>query len=318
MHRRERIFVDVLSFQPEENTRAMKTEYHQQSLPNAERHLEHWNSIGSIWKAATTILVIRYLFFGRPELVPASIAASSTSQFTGLMEPFVQEVQSFHGVEELSTNDYLTASIHTDGPLSRSPSTSPLPSPRLATEPPNSSLWDARYDIHAEAFSTLASTLTALQPHMEPLTLRCVLMPVMILSLVSRPNSEERSICAIYFAKLEEFMMSTSRDTNDAKNTAYSIPWEKLDAYSKAVETQRGDGTPSMKGSAPEWNWWEMLNHIDLDLSWPVTAANSHLERDSAFWAYKLIAAVANKESFNVWLEETGAVKGIRVGEILA
>lgn len=204
------------------------------------------------------ILVLRYLFFGRHEIVPTS---SSAPQSLDSLMPFEQDKQYFQG-----TPDYLTAGTYTDDTLSRSPSASPIPSPRVSSEPPNSDLWDARYDIHEEAFLTLASTLEELRPHLDPAILRCVLIPVITLALVSRPNSNERSICASYFEKLNDFIRSSSQSRADSEKMDYSIPWDKLDAFSEVASMQGGPGAENMKGSAPEWNWWDMLKHINLDL----------------------------------------------------
>ncbi|KAF2443783.1 hypothetical protein P171DRAFT_432960 [Karstenula rhodostoma CBS 690.94] len=193
-------------------------------------------------------------------------------------------------------------------PLSRSPSTSPMPSPRVYTGPPNSDLWGARYDIHDESFITLTSTLAALQPYLDPVVLRCVLIPVIILGLVSCPNSKERAICTYYFEKLEESIQHSPQSRTDGEKMDYSIPWDKLDAFSEAVKAQGGTGADSMQGSAPGWNWWDMLKQIDLDLWWPVTAGLSHLESSPEFWTFKLMGLVANEESFKVWLQETPPV----------
>lgn len=227
-------------------------------------------------------------------------------------------------VESSEQEDYLTASTPTRHPSSCSPSA--MPSPNLPTEPPISNLWNSRYDIHAKAFSALGDDIKALQPHLEPTSLRCILVPVIILSLVSRPNSKERALCTWYFAKFEEFVASPPSSPAGGEKLHVDIPWEKLDAYSEAVEMEGGTAARagSMKESAPEWNWWDMLKQIDLNLSCkcsliaphiindpgahsltgPVTTGHSHLERGSEFWAFKLIASVANEECFKAWLRE--------------
>ncbi|KAL5377617.1 hypothetical protein DPSP01_009672 [Paraphaeosphaeria sporulosa] len=295
MHRRERILVDVLSIQPEEGTQALRKEHSQDHMPHAGIHLEHWNSVGAIWKAAITILVLRYLFFGRRELLPAPQSSDSPMKFA-------QEEQYLQG-----TNDYLTAGTYFDDPLSRSPSASPIQSPYAPAEPLNFDLWDARYDIHDEAFTTLTSVLATLQPDLDPITLRCVLIPVIILALVSRPDSKERAICVAYFERLDVFVQHSCKSRADSENMNYSIPWDKLDAFSEVAKMQVDPEMESMKGSAPEWNWWDMLKHIDLDLWWPVTAGLSHLESSPEFWTFKLIGGVANEESFKVWMQDTTA-----------
>ena len=46
------------------------------------------------------------------------------------------------------------------------------------------------------------------------------------------------------------------------------IPWEKLDAYSAGVAQDSGtiQDEGQLTVGAPEWNWWDMLNHLKLDL----------------------------------------------------
>ena len=48
----------------------------------------------------------------------------------------------------------------------------------------------------------------------------------------------------------------------------FDIPWNSLDAYSEARGEERADlrfdGDPLFEISAPEWNWWHMLKHLDL------------------------------------------------------
>ncbi|KAF2443782.1 hypothetical protein P171DRAFT_43932 [Karstenula rhodostoma CBS 690.94] len=111
MHIRERTLVDVTSFQPEGNTQAMREEYSRDHLSHSGRHLEHWDSVGSVWKAATAILVLRYLFFGRHELVPTS---SSAPRSGDSLLSFEQEEQYFQGSDE-----YLAAETYTYDPISR-------------------------------------------------------------------------------------------------------------------------------------------------------------------------------------------------------
>ncbi|KAJ4289820.1 hypothetical protein N0V90_011151 [Kalmusia sp. IMI 367209] len=307
MHKRERILMDVLSFQPEDGSRAVKDDYYHHVSP-VEAQLEHWDLVGAIWKAAITILVLRYIYFGRPELVPISDGGPSLiTDPTGLLSSFIPDETLgayYQGAEEPSNvEDYLTAGTYYDDPLSRSPS--PMPSPHVYVEPPQSNMWDARYDIHNEAFNTLASILATFQPHLEPISLRCILVPVIVLALVSRRNSKERALSMDYFARFDEIMTSPSASPIGGEKLELDIPWDKLDACSEIIEAQsRGVVNLPMSESAPEWNWWDMLKHIDLNLSWPVTAGHSHLERGSEFWAFKLISSVANEECFNVWLQD--------------
>lgn len=126
--------------------------------------------------------------------------------------------------------------------------------------------WDDRYDIHAEAFSTLASDLLSLEPHIDPTILQSILVPVIILGLVSKSGSEERAIWATYNAKWEGLLNFAQGGLDYGHNMGSPIPWEKLDAYSEFIESMGTHSTELLKGSAPEWNWWDMLKHIDLEL----------------------------------------------------
>lgn len=241
------------------------------NLFSADSHLQHWDSIGAAWKAATTILVLRHLYFGRPELEPfSSVPSPNTLDFTGLLSSFSpdQHLGAFYqGTEEPNMGgDYLAAGLYFDEPLSQTPS--PMPSPRLTTGMQPSNMWNSRYDIHNEAFHVLVSVLAEFQPYLEPATIRHILVPVMILALVSRPNSRERAICMYYFNKFEEFMAVPSASPVGGAKTELRLPWDKIDAYSGMFEAQShyGAGFP-MAESAPEWNWWDMLKHIDMNMS---------------------------------------------------
>jgi hypothetical protein len=50
----------------------------------------------------------------------------------------------------------------------------------------------------------------------------------------------------------------------------FDIPWDKLDAYSETMKQKQRDYTMSgsssrCRNSAPEWNWWYMLKELDLN-----------------------------------------------------
>jgi hypothetical protein len=57
--------------------------------------------------------------------------------------------------------------------------------------------------------------------------------------------------------------------TNSMSCHLLDIPWARLDAYSAETEQIRLNNTvfiePQLQNSAPEWNWWYMLKHIDLE-----------------------------------------------------
>lgn len=278
--------------------------------------MKYWDLVGEAWKAAIIILVLRYLYFGRPELVPPPQAPETEAELSFSDQyPETWRANQFY---ESADQDYLTAGTYFGNSLSRSPS--PMPSPRLLTDSTGSNIWETRYDIHMEAFSTLSSTLDALRPHLGPASFGLVLLPVIILGLVSRPSSEERELCQWYISKFLEPMASTSLSPTSDETLGFEIPWEKLDAYAEIAEKQRGEEEAAMEDSAPEWNWWDMLKHIDLDLSCmflycidtdlsltfagPATAGHSHLEQGPEYWALNFISSVANEETFNIWSQE--------------
>lgn len=194
-----------------------------------------------------------------------------------------------------------------------------MPSPGLPIESISSNIWETRYGIHTEAFSKLASTLSALELHLDSTSLGLVLVPVIILGLVSRANSEERELCMWYISKFLEPMANPSFGPTSGETLSFDISWENLDEYNEAIENYRG-AEVTMEGSAPEWNWWDMLKHIDLNLSCmclrfictglvltstgPVTAGHSHLQQGSDHWAFTFVSSVANEASFNAWSEE--------------
>lgn len=253
--------------------------------------------ISRAWKAAITILALRYLYFGRPNLAPQSqIRTSPTPSFAtraGSSSAAQHELGAYHhNIEDFDLSefvdesageenlpDYLTAGLYLNDPLSRSPS--PMPSPLPYTEPPASNLWDTRYEIHDEAFTVLSTNFIALHDDLDPVCLRYILVPLLILSLVSRPNSDERALCLSYFAKFKAFMAGPSESASAGSPAPVSpiggeeleldISWEKLDAYSEIVDRERRENLLStnvpMDRSAPEWNWWDMLKHIDLNLA---------------------------------------------------
>jgi hypothetical protein len=237
--------------------------------------------INTAWKAAITILVLRYLYFGRSGLMPYSHGRRSpTPSFTHQQElgAYFDSAEEFDMSELVGESsdtdpvpypDYLTAGPYFTDPLSRSPS--PLPSPMHYMEPPSSNIWSTRFSIHDEAFVTLFTALAALHNDLDSVNSRYILMPILILALITRPHSKERALCMSFLAKLSGSTASPTLHPADAEASAIPIPWEKLDAYSEAIEQLRQDRPISaetlMEPSAPEWNWWDMLKHIDMNMS---------------------------------------------------
>ena len=248
-------------------------------------NMKSWELIYTAWKATITILVLRYLYFGRSNLAPHSQPRRSpTPSLATQPIPYPvfdrQEESSgyFHGTDEFDINDlvdgssstdpdYLTPGDYFNDPLSRSPS--PLASPRHYTEPPSSDMWNTRYFAHDEAFATLFSALSALHDEVGITISRYVHMPMLVLALVTRPHSKERALCLTFLAKFKDSMATSAPSPRDPRDLAVEIQWEKLDEYSEAVERLRQDTGVErpMTQSAPEWNWWDMLKHIDMNIS---------------------------------------------------
>jgi hypothetical protein len=176
------------------------------------------------------------------------------------------------------TNDpeHLSLGYHTGDPSSRSPSPLPSPQPFVGGSEPN--LWERRYELHNEAFSALSATILQLHGNLGPQYFRFILMPLLILALVSRKGSIERNLCFTYFARFREHMaaefppggMAKSPSPQGGEALDFEIAWDKLDAYSQKVEDDQRetvmlDGNALTKG-APEWNWWDMLREVQIDL----------------------------------------------------
>ncbi|KAF2471193.1 uncharacterized protein BDR25DRAFT_313817 [Lindgomyces ingoldianus] len=342
LHKREQILLDVLAFRPEDGTKDVQESYYK-DIPVTEQRLRCWDLISTAWKGAVTILVLRYLFFGRPNLTPQSpiqrsrtppIATRATSWFTSRGDSGLYQ----HGMETLGLGDFLedgegnlpenlSANLNIDDPLSRGPSPVPF------SEPPTSSLWGNRYEIHNEAFSALSTSFFSLYENLDPVYLRYITLPLLILALVSRDGSAERTLCFSYFNKFKQFMVTNypprapdanpysreratrSPSPQGGEQLEFDVPWDKLDAYSAAVEQGRqsggymqGDG--GLTAGAPEWNWWDMLNTLKMDLVWPCTSGTSHLERGTEFWAFKLISSVVNDECFSNWTGDLTTSQG--------
>jgi hypothetical protein len=252
-----------------------------------EADLGHWDLINTAWKAATTILVLRFLYFGRPQLSPhsrtcLSPAPSNTSASEDLFISHDNPGTYYEQIFDLTFDKFSHAPTDTDpvpdcltaSPYlhnSPSPNPSPLPSPLHYTDPPTSQLWNSRYTIHKESFNTLSTTLSALAKDPEPIYIRYFLLPIIILALVSRPHSKERAMCLAYFTTLDDFLRRPSTSPVGGENLPIDIPWAKLDAYSEAAERETRNGSvlreSTTSASAPEWNWWDMLRHTELNLT---------------------------------------------------
>jgi hypothetical protein len=185
--------------------------------------------------------------------------------------------------------DYLSAGLAINDPLSRSPSPmpSPMPSPLPTIDHPEPSLWPNRYQIHNDAFAALSSSFFSIHDSLSPICLRYILMPLIILALTSRKDSAERSLCHSYFARYKEFMETnyprdppqSDPETREERSSSpcggeelnIDIPWEKLDEFSELAEQRQRSSMGGAEGAltmgAPEWNWWDMLNHLKIDMT---------------------------------------------------
>lgn len=237
-----------------------------------------------MWKAAVTILALRYLYFGRPQLTPHSYLQRSptpsmstpTSTFASQNQfgaYYTEDLTMGSLVDESSdvenVSEFLTPGMYVDDTLSRSPS--PLPSPLQYNEPPTSQLWDRRYELHDEAFAVLATTFAAIRNNRDAAVLRYAVVPLLIFGLITRKGSEERALCESLGVAFKEHMAASSAGPVGGDKLELDIPWDKLDTFSEAVERERRDSAFStdipMAKAAPEWNWWDMLKHTDLDLA---------------------------------------------------
>lgn len=251
--------------------------------------------IARAWKGAITILTLRYLFLGRSSLVPYIPAQPSprpsASHGSAWLSTHEETSSYFQNYEEFNFSDFLedtsdpenfsshlSTGVFMNDPLSRTPS--PFPSPLPFTEPLDTGVWNDRYKLHDEAFTLLSESFSTLHDRMEGMCLRNILVPLLILALVSRRGSSERELCHSYFQKFHQYMAENhppepssyfgSAKGPQGTQMEFNVPWEKLDAYSDAIEGQLGNslaiGIPGLTKGATEWNWWDMLNHLKMEL----------------------------------------------------
>ncbi|KAF1964852.1 hypothetical protein BU23DRAFT_604551 [Bimuria novae-zelandiae CBS 107.79] len=271
---RDKILADVLSFQPEDGVRSFRETYYVHTEVT-EARLHALTLINTALKGAVIILALRYLYFGLPHLAPG---------------------QQVHQPPVLHEHFY----------------------PDSATDFHTSDLWDNRYDIHNKAFSELSTSFFALEGELHDGCIRYVLVPLFILALVSRPGSAERALCLSYFGRFKKGTVKGSVLTHDGTHAIcspvgghaldFDIPWDTLDEYSNQVERDKREGgvcadRSQCKNSAPEWNWWHMLKHLNLKFVWPVTSGSMHLELGSEFWAFSVLSSVITEECFEAWMQ---------------
>jgi hypothetical protein len=243
-----------------------------------------WNLIFSAWRGATAIVTLRYLYFGLPdpELSLPIVQSSATpphAQTTdealsyNIFDEFLQDMDdattSYDPEEHTPSYTDSEHLSYMSDPISRTPS--PLPPLHPIDANITSEHWHRRYEIHNDALSELVSSLSALSTHENSSYLRYVLIPLIVLALVSRPESTER---ALYLGQMESFQRSMAQESTKTPNPigglvpGGQIPWDRLDAYSMDMEQQRRDsigfGSTGLYNAAPEWNWYYMLKHINL------------------------------------------------------
>jgi hypothetical protein len=266
----------------------------------SEARLKFWDLMSTAWKGAYTILVLRFLYFGRPELAPpteVSPSGSPTSMFirsaTGAS---YQDSEGPSLAGSPDSLDDLPDFLDTDA-IFKDLLSEPLPS--VEHDVSTSNLWPSRYEIHNGAFSALFTSFFTMHDTLDPSCLRYLLVPLLILALVSQPNSPERALCLSYFAKYKEFMKTNyPPDTATLAGSSplggqqldLDISWEKLDAFSEAATYLSGNVQSSTDGGlaqgAPEWNWYDMLDHLKLSFvcksPFPFHRSFSYLFRNSS------------------------------------
>ena len=268
-----------------------------------------------------TIVTLRYLYFGpglfdpdisshisrSPTPTPGAREAAPSSDHD-ISEDLLQNISestSDHQIEEHKEHyfdpGHLSPEAHMSDAFSRSPS--PMPSPRPTDASITFNHWHRRYDIHNEATSELFYSLSALSSHEDMAYLRYALLPLMVLALISRPSSDERALCLALFERFKASMAYQSAASNPVGGSVldFDISWTRLDAYAAETEQERREDRvfvePQLHNSAPEWNWWFMLKHIDLKTVWPVIAGTMHLELGTEFWAFSMYPERVVKET---------------------
>lgn len=239
----------------------------------------------SAWRGSLAIVSLRYLFFGLPDPELSSYMSRSSTPILGAQDSAPSETYALsdevlHSINETMATyqgddraegydtEHLSPESYPLDPFSRTPS--PLPSPRPAGDTITFDHWLRRYDIHNMATSELFNNLSTLATYEDPALLRYVLLPLMVLALVSRPDSSERALCLVLFERFQTFADHHKAVPNPigGSRLEFDIPWDRLDAYSAEMEQQRREDIvflePQLINCAPEWNWWLMLKRIDL------------------------------------------------------
>lgn len=242
-----------------------------------------------------TVVVLRYLYFGLPNPDISSYRSRSPTPSigeAGISQPpvmfdepceFTQDIENSdpaYSIEDdmdtCNESGHLSAENYTADPTSRSPS--PMLSSRRSTDNISLEFWNCRYEIHNEAFMDLSNNIMAIAENLDPQYLRYSLMPILVLALVSAPNSPERALSVACYEQFKRYMADIPRqDSNSAvpqpiggSPLDFNIPWDRIDAYSEAIEKERRASVvfvdTDLYGCAPEWNWWYMLKTLQIDV----------------------------------------------------
>lgn len=239
------------------------------------------------WRGAMTVVVLRHLYFGLPH---AEMASSLSQASTPMMQAqtlghdlsfssgneLLQDAnapmtgyQSEEVVDSYFDLGRLSPEAHFTDSISQTPS--PLPSPRPSNETIEFDHWSRRYQIHNEAISELCGNLTALVTYGHVSFLRHAILPLLVLSLVSRSRTFERTASIDLFVQFKRYMasMASTPTPIGGPQMELNVPWGRLDAFSAEVEQQRFESMvyveDELHNSAPEWNWRYMLQHTKID-----------------------------------------------------
>jgi hypothetical protein len=231
-------------------------------------------------------VVLRNLYFGLPDAEIISTISRSPTPTPNAREtprPFTPNVfdESPHNIDDTSTEHYaeeyadgyfdlkhLAPEPYTNDPHSRSPS--PMFSHRSSNRSITFDHWHRRYEIHNEAVFDLFNIFSALIRLEDATYLRYTIMPLMVFSLVSRPESIERGLAIETFELFKHSMASKRTASNPIGGAMLElgIAWDRLDAYSAEVERQQRESPvwieDGLLNSAPEWNWRYMLEQVNL------------------------------------------------------
>lgn len=248
---------------------------------------------------------------------------------------YMEENLDFKDLDLGMDQESVTLDAYTADPFSRTPS--PFRSSRSSTASTTFDLWQRQYDIYNRAWAELFDSLFVLSGHAESLYLSYAMMPIVIMGLASRPGSRERGLCLDCFRQFKDAASSggTTLDPTFGSPLEFDIPWDRLDAFSAEYERERSDNAvfePPLNGSAPDWNWRDMLLRMDvkmlckymvtrpgplyffepdLELMGSVTGTmfvgTMHKETGTNYWAMNVLASVCNEETLAAFMQPSAS-----------